>query len=229
MADVLYDMNIAENEIADNYAIFSNNKERREELLNSVFKKHKITQQEFDTSLVWYNAHKEVYFKICDQVNKRYTAEMELLDKKIEAENKLIAERNRINIFEGERSIFLRTATLLQNTVHFKVDSIEWSFGDNLEVSFDVLGLNKGVEPEVLCYVFCEDTIITQKEKILANGSFLKLMPPGMNKIRSFSASVHLPDTITNANILINNFGIFQRKNQGNNLITESSQPILKR
>ncbi len=224
MVDVLYDMNLAESEIEVNYETFKDN-ERRQELLNTVFEKHKITRQDFDTSLVWYNAHLEVYFKICDKVNKRYAADTEQLQKKIDEENRLLAERSRVNIYKGGGSIFLQAASRLQNTISFKVDSLEWSSGDNLEISFDVLGLNKGVEPDLLCYVFCEDTVIIEKEKISANGSFSKLMTPGMNKVKSFSVSIHISDTIPNANILINKFGIFLRKNQGN-AITETPQPI---
>ncbi len=212
MADVLYDMNLGEVEIEENYDIFNNNNEKKQEILNAILKKHKITQAQFDTSLVWYNAHLEVYFKICDRVNKQYTTNIEELQKVLDEENRLLAERSRVNIFKGERSFFLQTASKLQNTISFKVDSITWNRGDNLEIAFDILGLDKGMKPELLCYIFCEDTIITEREKIQANGSFLKSMTPGMDKVKYFTASIHISDSIPNANILINKFGIFHRK-----------------
>jgi hypothetical protein len=212
MADIMYDVNLAEAEINDNHQIFGHNNEKKQELLNSIFKKHKITRQEFDTSLVWYNAHMETYFKICDRVNKRYVAGMDLLQKKIDEEARLLAKLNRVNIFEGEPGFFLQAASQLQNSISLKVDSFEWNRGDNLEITFDILGLDKGMKPELLCYVLCEDTIIFEKEKIQSNGSFLKSMPSGMDKVKCFSASIHIPDSIPHANIFINNFGIFHCK-----------------
>ena len=215
----MYDLNLAEAEINSNYTVFGNDDGKKQELLNTVLKKHKISKQQLDTSLVWYSAHLERYLKICDRVTKRYDKEVGLLQKEIKAEDELTAERNRVSIFKGEHHFFLQAASLLQNTVSFKVDSLEWTTGDNLEISFDVLGLDKDMNPELLCYVVCKDTVIVVQEKIQTNGNFLRLMPYGMNKVKSFSASIHLSDSIPNANILINNFGIFHRKNQGNKFL----------
>jgi len=223
----MFDINLAEAEINNNYTVFGNNDEKKQELLNSVLEKHKISKQELDTSLVWYSAHLERYLKICDRVSKRYDREIDLLQKEINEENALIAELNRVNIFKGERSFFLQAASLLQNTVSFKVDSLEWNVGDNLEVSFDVTGLGKDMNPKLLCYVVCEDTTIMVQDKIRTNGSFSKLMPYGMNKVESFSVSIHLSDSIPNANILINKFGLFHRKRYEGQLL--DSPQILER
>ena len=224
----MFDMNLAEAEINNNYTVFGNNDEKKRELLNSVLEKHKISKQELDTSLVWYSAHLERYLKICDRVSKRYDNQIGLLQKEIEEENALIAELNRVNIFRGERSFFLQAASLLQNTVSFKVDSLEWNVGDNLEISFDVTGLGKDMNPGLLCYVVCKDTIIMVQDKIRTNGNFSKLMPYGMNKVESFSVSIHLSDSIPNANILINKFGLFHRKKYESQLLLGSPQ-ILER
>jgi len=222
----MYDMYLAEAEINNNYAIFGNNDEKKQELLNVILKKHKISQQDLDTSLVWYNAHLEIYTKMNDRVSKRYDTHIAQLQKEIDVENALIAERNRVNLLEDKRGFFLQTASLLQNTISFKVDSIEWNTGDNLEVSFDILGVNNNKNPELLCYIHCEDTIIKIQEKISVNGSFSKMMPHRMNNVKSFSASIHLSDSISKANILIHKFGIFHRKNEGNKLLLDTPQLI---
>jgi hypothetical protein len=72
MENVLYDLNLVENAINDNYAVFAGDSARRQQLLDYVFEKHKITEQTFDTSLVWYNAHLDKYLKINEKVEKRY-------------------------------------------------------------------------------------------------------------------------------------------------------------
>lgn len=223
MADVLYDMTLAEAEIENNYGLFNNNNEKKQDLLNVIFKKHKITRQQFDTSLVWYNAHLEQYFKVNEHVGKRYAAKTESLQKEIDEENRIREELSRVNIFKGGSSFFLQSASQLRNTLLFQADSINWNPGDNLNISFDILGLNKEIKPELLCRIFCEDTIITTKEKIEANGPFLKIMSPGMNKVKRFSASIHISDSIPNVNVLINKFGIIHHKS----LIPNDSQDIM--
>ncbi|GHT19530.1 hypothetical protein AGMMS4957_03970 [Bacteroidia bacterium] len=95
MEDVLYDLNLVENAINDNYAVFSGDSVRRQQLLDYVFQKHKITEQTFDTSLVWYNAHLDKYLKINENVEKRYAkvlADLLAEDAKIKREAVLIAE-----------------------------------------------------------------------------------------------------------------------------------------
>jgi hypothetical protein len=212
METVLYDINLAEAEIENNYALFNNNSEKKQALLNAIFKKHKINKQQFDTSLVWYNAHLEQYFKIIDRVNSRYSAAIESLQKEIDNENRIREERSRVNIFRGESSFFLRPASKLQNTLTFRVDSIDWRTGDNLEVSFDLLGLSKKTAAEFVYTVSCADTTITEKTKIEANGSFSKPVTTGINKVKRFSAFIHIPDSIVDANIFINKFKIIHRK-----------------
>ena len=212
MEEVLYDITLAQAEIEHNYTLFNHHPEKKQEVLNKLLKKHKISKQQLDTSLVWYNAHLEYYFKINEQINKRYSLEMESLQEEIDEEKRIWEARSRINIFKGDRSFFLQSASQLRNTLLFRVDSINWTPGDHLDISFDVLGMDKAMKPEVRCAVFCEDTIITAKKEIEANGSFSMTMPSGITKIEHVSASIHLSDSIPNANILIRQFGIIHQQ-----------------
>ena len=84
MEDILFDLYIAETEIKENTILYNDSLKR--ELLQSVFKKHKISEQKFDTSLVWYNAHLEKYMKINDKLTERYT----VLINTLQAETPLI-------------------------------------------------------------------------------------------------------------------------------------------
>lgn len=72
MENVLFDLYIAQTEVGENSAVFYNDSAKKQDLLQSVFKKHKITQAKFDTSLVWYNAHMDRYMKINTQLTERY-------------------------------------------------------------------------------------------------------------------------------------------------------------
>jgi len=72
MEHVLFDLYIVEAGMNENSGIFYNDSAKKQELLQSVFKKHKTSQTQFDTSLVWYNANLKRYLKINTQVTERY-------------------------------------------------------------------------------------------------------------------------------------------------------------
>jgi hypothetical protein len=88
MENVLFDLYIAETEIKENYPVFHSDSIRKQQLFHSVFEKHRISKQKFDTSLVWYNANMERYLKINAKLNARYTLLIENLQAEVEKMNK---------------------------------------------------------------------------------------------------------------------------------------------
>ena len=72
MEDVLFDLYIVEAGMKEKLVVLHEDSAQKQDLLQSVFKKHKISQAKFDTSLVWYNANLKRYLKINDQVNGRF-------------------------------------------------------------------------------------------------------------------------------------------------------------
>jgi hypothetical protein len=72
MENVLFDLYIAETEINENSTVFYNDSAKKRDLLESVFRKHRVSQEKFDTSLVWYNAHIKQYMKINTRLTDRY-------------------------------------------------------------------------------------------------------------------------------------------------------------
>ncbi|GHS95979.1 hypothetical protein FACS189421_00230 [Bacteroidia bacterium] len=88
MENVLFDLYIAETEIRENYAVFHSDSIRRQLLLHSVFEKHRISEQKFDTSLVWYNAHLDRYLKINEKLTARYTLLIENLQAEVQEINR---------------------------------------------------------------------------------------------------------------------------------------------
>ncbi|MDR0540760.1 MAG: DUF4296 domain-containing protein [Dysgonamonadaceae bacterium] len=88
MENVLFDLYIAETEINENSTVFRTDSAKMQNLLQSVFKKHKISQAKFDTSLVWYNAHVDRYMKINTQLTERYGLLIEKLQAEIDRQRK---------------------------------------------------------------------------------------------------------------------------------------------
>ncbi|MDR2804119.1 MAG: DUF4296 domain-containing protein [Dysgonamonadaceae bacterium] len=92
MENVLFDLYLAETEINENSAIFYNDSAKKQELLQSVFQKHKISQAKFDTSLVWYNAHIQRYMKINTQLAERYDRQIDQLEAELKRQEKALRQ-----------------------------------------------------------------------------------------------------------------------------------------
>ena len=94
MENVLFDLYIAEAGMNEHPGVFYNDSAKKQDLLQSVFKKHKISQAAFDTSLVWYNSKLKRYLKINTQLSERYNlwiGELQTEQKRIMRVNELIA------------------------------------------------------------------------------------------------------------------------------------------
>lgn len=67
MQAVQVDMQLAEAMINLDSKAFSDNA-RKEALYQSIFRKYDITQAEYDSSLIWYGRHLDIYMKVYDRV-----------------------------------------------------------------------------------------------------------------------------------------------------------------
>jgi hypothetical protein len=86
MENVLFDLYLAQTAVSENPNIFLNDSVRKQDLLQSVFQKHKISQATFDTSLVWYNAHIDDYLKLNARLAERYEGRIRGLQTAIDRE-----------------------------------------------------------------------------------------------------------------------------------------------
>lgn len=77
MEDVLYDYHIAK-AMADDIAY--DERYKKVIYIESVFKKHHITQADFDSSMVWYTRNLELLARVYEKVNKRLEKEKESVD-----------------------------------------------------------------------------------------------------------------------------------------------------
>ena len=139
MEDVLYDYHLAQ-AMAD----WAPDREgtSNQPYLEAVFRKHGITEAEFDSSLVWYNAHASDLKDIYDNLKDRFTFESQKLQ--IEAGDKematiIVEGGDTTNLWNGPRIIVLRNNPLL-NLEKFSVkDDSLFKRGDNFILSGDVI------------------------------------------------------------------------------------------
>ena len=214
MEKVLYDIYLAEAEISTNYAIFSSDSARKQELLNSVLKKHKITEAVLDTSLAWYSGHLDKYFKINEKLSKRYTEEVEKLRRQQE-EAAEVANLNRntttnVLVLPVEKERFLlRPSDLSSNAYTFKADTILNQYGGAYQLQLNIWGLSASLRPVVTLCVQCRDTAFVKRDTINQNGLFVSSIDIHQRKqAQKLYGSIHFPNVYSGMTVFIQNFAL---------------------
>jgi hypothetical protein len=211
MEDVLYDLYLAEVAIDENRPIFSNDSITRQNLLNSIFKKHKITEQKFDTSLVWYNAHIDAYLKMNNKVEERLAALSEKLKTdldKIEAETRKAQIRN---LFPDTTFFFLQSPGLFQNRYVFKTDSAYLHPIHSFYLAFQVLGVRDSIYPTLSFCLQAGDTVFVNCDTIRSNGAYSNSFSvPSNYTVKEIYGVFSIPDEEKNR-ILFNDIILFDK------------------
>jgi len=210
MEKVLYDIYLAEAEINANYSVFSADSTSKQELLNSVLKKHKITEVVLDTSLVWYSGNLEKYFLINERVGKRFSAEIEKLKAREEAERKLnvISADNGLILPVEHMHFLLRQSDLLNNVYTFKADTLLKLSGGAYELQFKALGISDTHHrPVVTLSVQGSDTTFVRRDTIGQNGLFTSSVDiPSGKQTQSVNGYIYFPEVYQGMAIFIQNF-----------------------
>jgi len=214
MERVMYDIYLAEAEISANYTLFSTDSARKQALLNSVLKKHKITEAVLDTSLAWYSGHLEQYFKINENLSKRYAEEAEKLrqqEKTGETENKGLKANaeNRIVFPVEQERILLSPIDLLHNSYVFQADTLLNTYGGNYQIQFDVMGLSGPLYPVVTLCVACKDTTFVRRDTLSHNGLFISSLDIHRGKqAQKLYGSIYFPEVSSGMHVFIQNFSL---------------------
>lgn len=212
MEKVLYDIYLAEAEISSNYSIFSSDSTRKQELLNSVLKKHKITEAALDTSLAWYSGHLEKYLKINEKISERFAKKLETLQPAIISN---VTASNLALPVEKERFL-LRPYDLLNNSYSFKADTTLTRYGGAYELQLNILGIQASLRPVVTLCVRCTDTTLVKRDTISRNGLFVSSIDALQGKqAKALYGSIHFPEVSSGTTIFVHGFSL-----------SHSSQPL---
>ena len=218
MERVLYDIYLADAEINNNHNIFSSDSALKQDLLNSVLKKHKITEAVLDTSLSWYSGHLNKYFKINNNINKRFSDAVDVLRRREEA----ITKRNKIAESDGfilpveNESFMLQISDLPNNVYTFKTDTILDRYGGTYELQFNTLGMSASLNPVVTLCVLCIDTAFVKRDTISRNGLFtssIDILPS--KQAKALYGSIYFPEVYNGMGVFIQDFTLihsFQSK-----------------
>jgi len=208
MEKVLYDIYIAEAEININYPVFSSDSTRKQELLNSVLKKHKITEAVLDTSLAWYSGRLEKYFKINENVNKRFTETLDKLKKSegISTKPRTISA-NQMALPVGKENFLLKSSDLQNNAYTYKADTALNRYGGSYDLRFTVLGLSASLRPVVTLCIQCPDTAFVKRDTLSQNGLVVASLDIPQGKLaKKLYGSIYFPEANPQMTVFIKDF-----------------------
>lgn len=170
MQAVQLDMQLAEAMINLNSKEFSDDA-RKEALYQSIFRKYEITQAEYDSSLVWYGRHLDIYMKVYDRVladlNRRQLA---LGD--VQALAAPVSKQDSVDIWPRRTSLRLTPGALFNGVTFDIKPETNYSSGSSFVLGMTVWGMNKGLvgKPEIRISADQGDTIVTVNDRILHDG-----------------------------------------------------------
>lgn len=213
MGNLLYDLRVAEEEINNNSLIFSTDSVRRDNLFNSVLKKHKVTRKQLETSIDWYAGDLERYHKIMNNLSERFTENIQYLkDSKIQLD--ALANQTGLPLV-NDSMFFFNASNISPNLFSFCTDTSFYSFGGIYEVQFNLLGIDANINPELTFCVKCADTTFVRKTRIENNGPFSESIDITIGKrFREAYGYIRFPEISSRDNIFIYDFRILKRTDQ---------------
>ena len=222
MESVLYDLYIAEIEIRHNASEFNRDTLLKGQLLESVFKKNRISKAKFDTSLVWYVANLEKYNKINDRLIARYDVEIALLQKQQEEIEKKKNETVTDTTFIYSPETIIIHPAYRNNLFSFIIDEkVQLNKQKRYYIEFQTIGINNITKPPIFTFnIQCNDTTYVYRDTIKEDIFYKKdHFLPLMKRAQKIYGSIYIPEEI-NKPIFITNFNITQRKTR---LLNENS------
>jgi len=176
MVDVLIDIQLAQAIYARDNQF--NTDEKRDALIDGVLRKHKITQAELDSSLMWYSDNIEYYESINDSVSSRLKTRNNQFSALI---NATAAGRNMSNyLIPTHFNLNQSTPVMSFDIDSFKIKNVDVP---KFKLRFNVQGLNNLQQVEAAVFFRYKDTLID------------KVIPVDKNQLYVFEKP-HLADSL---------------------------------
>ena len=172
MQAVQVDMQLAESMISMKSREYKE-PEQKAALYQAVFRKHGITEAQYDSSLVWYGKNLDIYMKVYDRMiadlNKK---QKELGD--IQASAAPVTKQDSVDIWPRRDYLTLMPDALFNGVLFDVSPESSYPSGSTFVFGMDVWGINKQMRyyPEVRLFADQGDTIVSVSEKVLRDGHF---------------------------------------------------------
>lgn len=233
MENLLYDYHISIG-IATNLG--SNDNYKREAYKNYVFKKHQVTQAEFDSSMVWYTRHSQELAAIYSNLNKRLHKEKKHIEAKLkEMEIDIMTQAgDTVNIWQFY-PIYWLTDTPLNNLMTFDInrDSNFWA-RDAFLWKGHFTFFEEGKATMGLNIQYTNDSVVGQTKDITQSGEqSIYLYSDSIYKIKSINGFIHVyKDSVhQQPNILISDISLtkYHRSDKDSVVVENKSKATPKK
>ena len=169
----MYDVYIAESMIENDYATFDT-PEKKEALIEDVFRKHGVTEAQWDTSLSWYSDHVDIYLKMNDSVKSRLKREQLRIGQLISQEyarEQSLNRRNRSRSYIPSTFAFGAMGEGRGFSFQLVQADLNADYPNNFEFQFDVIGVPQNERPKIKSMLILEykDTTIYRSATIASN------------------------------------------------------------
>lgn len=226
MENLLYDYHIAK-ALGENLPY--NEGYKKSLYLDAVYNKYKITEAEFDTSMVWYTRNIEVLSKIYERINTRAKSkqgDIDLLIAKRDKKPLISAQGDSIDVWAWRRALRLSNAALyktfsfaLPADSNFKLrDVFEW----NTEYSF----VGNHADSTLLAIVgmqiiYENDSVTSEVRKVLDRGQQRIRLVSDTMPVREVNGFIYYPTTTNNSILLVDNISLM-RYHQSDSISSDS-------
>lgn len=170
MKAVLIDMQLAEAVINTDYKAYSDDAQK-EALYQAVFRKHKIEQAVYDSSLVWYGRNLDIYMQVYDLVLAELNERQKALGD-VQASAAPVSKQDSVDIWPRLTYLTFEPKALFNGvTIDIKPET-NYPSGSSFVLGLRVWGLNDSMKnrPEIRLSANQGDTVITVNDKILKDG-----------------------------------------------------------
>ncbi len=169
----------------------------KEALFRSIFQKYEISQEMYDSSLIWYGKRLDIYMKVIDRVildlNKRQKA---LGD--IQASAAPVTKQDSVDIWPRRTSLRFEPNAIFNGVTFDIKPETNYSSGSSFVLGMHVWGVTQEMEhkPQIRISAVQGDTIVTVNDQILQDGyheTVLKTI--STKRIKRVYGYIYMPST----------------------------------
>lgn len=202
-----------------------------------VFRKHQVTEAQFDSSMVWYTRNTEELSKIYSNVTKRLKDDQGAINHLIAIRDnkpKMSAPGDTVNVWY-DKKLYRLTPTFASDRITFSLsadsnfkayDEIRWK----MRYSFMQSDFNKqNVQAVVsMSFTFENDSILAKTEKVSKSGWYtLSLKSDSSYKIKEVKGFVYLPKDSIKINLLVDEISLYRYHRPEQDSINKARQLVL--
>lgn len=199
MEQLLIDVHLSEGYV--DRVLSRPSKDEKANVRSSVFEKHGVTKEQFDTSLMWYGKNLELYMGIYDQVIAAIKQQNNVLKNEISKQNEqvLTAPGDSVNVWKGE-PFYIFEPDVSKRLLTFSIEGdVNFKNKDSFTFSAYLHTITAGVATTGITPIatlgvqYKDGVVISVSKTVQPNGIFELTLDTEDKKIDRLFGSLYLP------------------------------------